>query len=63
MRIVTYYRPNNESRHRIPKKGRQTVFTQHTREFKQQGEIKKDPCLKADRCLVEDLKKWKAKGE
>ena len=27
VRIVTYYRPNDESRHRVPKKGRQTVFT------------------------------------
>ena len=26
-RVVTYYRPNNESRHKEPKKGRQTVFT------------------------------------
>ena len=25
--------------------------------------IKKDPRLEADRCLVEDLKKWKTKGE
>ena len=63
VRIVTYYRPSDESRHRMPKKGRQTVFTQHIREFKRQGIIDKDPRLKADRCLVEDLKRWKTKGE
>ena len=37
VRIVTYYRPNDKSRHRVPKKGRQTVYTQHIREFKRQG--------------------------
>ena len=57
VRIVTYYRPNDESRHRVPKKGRQTVFTQHIREFKWQGILKKDPHLEADRCLVDDLKR------
>ena len=62
-RIVTYYRPSDKSRHRMPKKGRQTVFTQHIREFKQQGIIDKDPRLEADRCLVADLKRWKTKGE
>ena len=63
VRIVTYYRPNNKSRHKGSKKRRQTVFTQHIREFKRQGVIDKDPRLEADRCLVEDLKRWKAKGE
>ena len=63
VRIVTYYRPNDESRHRTPKKGRQTVFSQHIREFKRQGMLDKDPRLEADRCLIEDLKKWKANGE
>ena len=63
VRIVTYYRLNEESRHRVPKKGRQTVYTQHNREFKGQGMLKKDPRLEAGRCLVEDLKRWKAKGK
>ena len=27
VRIVTYYTPNDESRHKVPKKDRQTVFT------------------------------------
>ena len=63
VRIVTYYRPSDESRHKEPKKGRQTVFTQHIREFKRQGILDKDPQLEADRCLIEDLKKWKANSE
>lgn len=62
-RIVTYYRPNDESRHKAPKKGRQTVSTQHMREFKRQGKLGLDPRLEANRCLVEDLKAWKAQGE
>ena len=37
VRIVTYYRPNNKSRHRPPRKCRQTVYAQHLREFKRQG--------------------------
>ena len=56
VRVVTYYRPSDESRHKEPKKGRQTVFTQHIREFKRQGILDKDPRLEADRCLIEDLK-------
>ena len=63
VRIAMYYRSDDKSRHIAPKKGRQTVFTQHGREFKRQGMLKKDPCLEADRCLIEDLKRWKAKGE
>ena len=63
VRIVTYYRPNDESRHKTPRKGRQTVCTQHLREFKWQNMPKKDPRLEADRCLVKDPEKWKAEGE
>ena len=63
MRIVTYYRPNNESMHKAPNRGRQTVFMQHIREFKQQWLLRKDPRLKADRYLIKDLNAWKIQGE
>ena len=39
------------------------MHTQHMREFKRQGLLRRDPRLKADRCLVEDLKAWKAQRE
>jgi hypothetical protein len=70
VRIVTYYRPSEESRHRNPRRGRQTVSAQHLRELKRQGLLKNDPSMirrhpgiEADRCLVEDLRSWKNKGE
>ena len=63
VKIVEYYRPIHEPRHRAPRKGRQTVYTQHLREFKWQNMPKKDPRLEADRCLVKNLKRWKEQDE
>ena len=64
VRIVTYYRPSDESRRKLlTKKGRQTVFAQHMRAFKLANRPDLDPREEADRCLVEDLKRWKDQGE
>jgi len=63
VRLVVYYRPNEESRHRTPKRGRQTVFAQHMREFKRKGMRESHPPSEADKCLLEDLRSWISVGE
>ena len=64
VRIVTYYRLNDESRRKLlTRKGRKTVFAQHKRAFKLAKTPDLDPRKEADRCLVEDLKRWKSQGE
>ena len=44
------------------KRGRHIVFAQHMRKFKRKRIHDRDPRLKADRCLLEDLHTWKSQG-
>ena len=65
-RLVSYYRSVKPTRHKVKdttNKEKQWAYMQHMRQFKQQGRLNLDLRTNADRCLIEDLKEWKQKGE